>query len=56
VFVFHIGVSKKETSLRPSATLSVPDLRDETVFGVRILDATQIHVDAAVARLISEKN
>jgi aspartate racemase len=27
-------------------------LRDETVFGVRILDTTQIHVEAAVARLI----
>ena len=28
-------------------------LRDEIVFGVRILDTTQIHVEAAVARLIS---
>jgi aspartate racemase len=27
-------------------------LRDETVFAVRILDTTQIHVEAAVARLI----
>jgi len=27
-------------------------LRDETVFGVRILDTTQIHVEAVVARLI----
>jgi aspartate racemase len=31
-------------------------LRDETVFGVRILDTTQIHVEAAVARLISGSN
>jgi aspartate racemase len=31
-------------------------LRDETVFSVRILDTTQIHVEAAVARLISERN
>ena len=29
-------------------------LRDETVFGVRILDTTQIHVEAAVARLIRD--
>jgi aspartate racemase len=29
-------------------------LRDDTVFGVRIFDTTQIHVEAAVARLISE--
>jgi aspartate racemase len=28
-------------------------LREETVFGVQILDTTQIHVEAAVARLIS---
>jgi aspartate racemase len=28
-------------------------LRDEAVYGVRILDTTQIHVEAAVARLIS---
>src|SRR4029450_2992558 len=28
-------------------------LRDETVFAVRILDTTQIHVEAAVARLMS---
>src|SRR5438046_241913 len=27
-------------------------LRDETVFGVRILDTTQIHVEAAVAQLL----
>ncbi|HEY2625383.1 MAG TPA: amino acid racemase [Candidatus Udaeobacter sp.] len=27
-------------------------LRDETIFGVRILDTTQIHVEAAVARLL----
>jgi aspartate/glutamate racemase len=27
-------------------------LREETVFGVRILDTTQIHVEAVVARLI----
>ena len=28
-------------------------LRDETVFGVQVLDTTQIHVEAAVAQLIS---
>ena len=27
-------------------------LRDETIFGVRILDTTQIHAEAAVARLL----
>jgi len=27
-------------------------LRDETIFGVRILDTTQIHTEAAVARLL----
>ena len=31
-------------------------LRDETIFGVRILDTTQIHVEAAVARLICKMN
>ena len=31
-------------------------LRDESIFGVRILDTTQIHVEAAVARLISRTN
>jgi aspartate racemase len=28
-------------------------LRDETVFGVQVLDTTQIHIEAAVAQLIS---
>jgi aspartate racemase len=28
-------------------------LRDESVFGIRVLDTTQIHVEAAVAQLIS---
>ena len=27
-------------------------LRDETVFGIQVLDTTQIHVEAAVAQLI----
>jgi aspartate racemase len=31
-------------------------LRDETVFGVQVLDTTQIHVEAAVAQLISGNN
>ena len=31
-------------------------LREETVFGVRIFDTRQIHVEAAVARLISGKS
>ena len=28
-------------------------LRDETVFGIQLLDTTQIHVEAAVAQLLS---
>ena len=28
-------------------------LRDETVFGIQVLDTTQIHLEAAVAQLIS---
>jgi aspartate racemase len=31
-------------------------LRDESVFGIPILDTTQIHVEAAVARLISSSS
>jgi aspartate racemase len=31
-------------------------LRDESVFGVRVLDTTQIHVEAAVAQLISSSS
>jgi aspartate racemase len=31
-------------------------LRDEAVFGIRILDTTQIHVEAAVTRLIAGTN
>ena len=31
-------------------------LRDESVFGVQVLDTTQIHVEAAVARLISSSS
>jgi aspartate/glutamate racemase len=31
-------------------------LRDETVFGVQVLDTTQIHVEAAVAQLLSGRN
>ena len=27
--------------------------RDETVFGIQLLDTTQIHVEAAVAQLLS---
>jgi aspartate racemase len=29
-------------------------LRDETIFGVQVLDTTQIHAEAAVAQLLSE--
>jgi len=28
-------------------------LRDETVFGIQLLDTTQIHVEAAVVQLLS---
>jgi aspartate/glutamate racemase len=28
-------------------------LRDNTIFGVQVLDTTQIHVEAAVERLLS---
>src|SRR6266480_743423 len=42
-------------TLKERAQIDGAILGDETVFGVRILDTTQIHVEAAVARLISEK-
>jgi aspartate racemase len=31
-------------------------LRDDTVFGVQVLDTTQIHVEAAVAQLLSGRS
>jgi len=50
----------KRLTVASGVSPAIPDgtelsliLRDETVFGVRILDTTQIHVEAAVARLIS---